>query len=99
MIKSVNNTSRLIVLAIPPRTCTIKEASIITQNTIICNNLLADNSNSNTYEYYDITNDFVTINITTNQFELMREYYCDDVHFSDEGYKLILERLTSIIDK
>jgi len=105
LIKKVNNSSRIIVLAIPPRTQTTrnskiinsKEAVIITENTIICNSLLAKANDK--YEYYDITNDFATVNIGINQFELVKEYFRDDVHFSDEGYKIILERLTSLINK
>lgn len=104
LIKKVNNTSRIIVLAIPPRTMTTKnsvinnkEALIITENTIICNNLLAVTNDK--YKYCDITNDFAIVNIGTNQFELVSEYFYDDVHFSDQGYKIILERLTSLINK
>jgi hypothetical protein len=107
MIKiSVPNDTRIIVIAIPPRTLTDngkikeKEAKIIADNTILCNKMLEESSEEEgmpvSFEFYDITSDFACI--IENKYELVSEYFCDDVHFSDAGYVKILDRLRRIVD-
>ena len=95
--------ARLIVLAIPPRTHTSlsekennKKREIITQNIITCNILLKSNADKNNYEYYDVTYDFATT--VNNKFEIIHDYYIDDVHFNDNSYEIILNRMNKIIN-
>ncbi|ARF10370.1 hypothetical protein Hokovirus_1_249 [Hokovirus HKV1] len=100
-IKKINNKIRIIVLGIPPRTkfgsdnkIRTKIVKIITLNTITCNNLLSQNKDD--FEYYDISNDFATI--TNNMYYINKEYYVDDVHFSDLGYSNLIPRIKNIIN-
>lgn len=100
-IKKVNQQIRIIVLAIPPRTKhdskgkISKDVITITHNTQECNTLLSQHHNL--YEYYDITNDFSTL--VNGAYNLESKYFCDDVHFNDEGYDIILSRIINLISR